>query len=423
MKQARLRKSEGETNVPTRLNMASAVHEGVGKPKAKCWDREFHLTRESQSRPFCILKQAAGYLKDPDIVSLGGGLPSGENLPFYERTFSTIRIGKYDAQEGTSEYDLSTAFNYGQAAGSPQMVCFVTEHTELVYSPPYANWQVCQTVGSAPEQTIRMFCDQYSFSTLEALAPRGIKAFGVKMDSEDALLESMDEILSTWDEESRGARKPHVLYTVPSGLNPTGAAQSLNGIATYMQLARSMASTLSKMSRTILFKCPPYKPTKGKDATIISSPKGIESFLTGLIPSYLNLDVDGRVLRMGSFSKVLGYLKWLIDLKNNYTRRRDTLLAACHQFLPKAIVGWIPPAGGMFLWLRLDHSKHPECCHRSVEEIEEGNFQQAISDGVLCARSSCGMFLRTIFASASEEMIDMAIQRLGQAIRQPYRNE
>jgi aromatic amino acid aminotransferase I len=125
------------------------------------------------------------------------------------------------------------------------------------------------------------------------------------MDSEDALLESMDEILSTWDEESRGARKPHVLYTVPSGLNPTGAAQSLNGIATYMQLARSMASTLSKMSRTILFKCPPYKPTKGKDATIISSPKGIESFLTGLIPSYLNLDVDGRVLRMGSFSKVL----------------------------------------------------------------------------------------------------------------------
>ena len=35
----------------------------------------------------------------------------------------------------------------------------------------------------------------------------------------------MDEILSRWDPAARGARKSHLLYTVPSGQNPTGATQ------------------------------------------------------------------------------------------------------------------------------------------------------------------------------------------------------
>lgn len=48
---------------------------------------------------------------------------------------------------------------------------------------------------------------------------------GVKMDSEGLLPDALDELLSNWDAKSRGARKPFVLYTVPSGQNPTGATQ------------------------------------------------------------------------------------------------------------------------------------------------------------------------------------------------------
>ncbi len=33
------------------------------------------------------------------------------------------------------EYDLSIALNYGQATGSPQLMRWVTEHTELVANP------------------------------------------------------------------------------------------------------------------------------------------------------------------------------------------------------------------------------------------------------------------------------------------------
>lgn len=48
-------------------------------------------------------------------------------------------IGKYDTSDGTSDYDISIAFNYGQATGSPQMMRWITEHVNLVYNPPYVD--------------------------------------------------------------------------------------------------------------------------------------------------------------------------------------------------------------------------------------------------------------------------------------------
>ncbi|KAB8239888.1 hypothetical protein BDV35DRAFT_399182 [Aspergillus flavus] len=87
----------------------------------------------------------------------------------------------------------------------------------------------------------------------------------------------------------------------------------------------------------------------------------------------------------------------------------------------------------ILLWLKVDHSKHPEYPRRSIEELEEEIFLQGISNGVLCTRGAwfrtepntpaSGMFFRTTFASASEEAMATAIQRLGQAIRQSYRIE
>lgn len=402
-------------------------------------NRVAHISPESQSRPQCILKQAAKYLSNPDIVSLGGGLPSSECFPFYEWSFKvptpqhffqkdegpldqptaqTVSIGKHDVKAGISEYDLSIALNYGQASGSPQMMRFITEHTELLYNPPYADWKVAPTVGStgALEQAIRLLCDrsrgdsilteEYSFSTaLETFIPQGIKSFGAKMDDEGLLPESMDAMLSTWDEKVRGARKPHVLYTVPSGQNPTGATQSLQRRHAVYDVCQKHNIYIIEDEPYYFLQMPPYQGQKTDDA---QGSEDVETFLASLVPSYLSIDVDGRVMRMDSFSKVLvpgsrlgwitasaqiverfirhaevanqgpsgvsqimlwklldetwgheGYLKWLIALKNTYTQKRDMLLAACDQFLPKSVVSWNPPTTGMFvsfqpeLWLAL----------------------------------------------------------------------
>jgi aromatic amino acid aminotransferase I len=373
-----------------------------------------------------VLKQAAKHLKKPGLISLGGGLPSPEYFPFESigmkipavphfseaetrASGETVRIGKHDvAETADAVYDLSIALNYGQASGSAQMIRWVTEHTELVCNPPYADWQSCLTVGStgALEQAYRMFCDrgrgdsilteEYSFSTaLETAAPLGIRVFGVRMDEQGLIPESMDKTLTGWDAQARGARKPHVLYTVPSGQNPTGATQG-------EQRRRDIYEVAQKHDIYILEDEPYYflqmRPYAGPDAPDARLPANVDEFLDSLIPPLLSMDVDGRVMRMDSFSKVVvpgsrlgwvtaseqiierfirhgevcnqgpsgfsqailhkmldetwgheGYLRWLMSLRGEYTKRRAVILAACDEFLPREIVSWNPPGAGMFV--------------------------------------------------------------------------
>lgn len=317
----------------------------------------------------------------------------------------TAAIGKYDVKDGTSEYDLSIALNYGQATGAPQLIRFLTEHTELIFNPPYADWQVCATAGStsALEQAIRLLCDRnrgdtilmedYTYpSALQTIRPQGINIVGVKMDAQGLLPDDMDRILSSWNVETRGSRKPHILYTVPCGQNPTGATQGI-------ERRKEIYKVCQKHDIYILEDDPYYflqmQPYKGISAL---SKETLEEFMSSLTPSFLSLDIDGRVLRMDSFSKVLipgsrvgwvtaskqviqrflqhaevanqgpgglaqimlwkllddqwgheGYLRWLLNLKGNYTKRRNTLLVACENSLPRDLVSWSPPLAGMFV--------------------------------------------------------------------------
>ena len=111
------------------------------KPLAKRWDHV--ISEESAYRSGSSLKGLAKHLKQPGLISLGGGLPSPEYFPFErlsmivpqppnfsekETKFSgkEYHIGKHDVAEGKSIYDLHIALNYGQATGSAQVLRFVT---------------------------------------------------------------------------------------------------------------------------------------------------------------------------------------------------------------------------------------------------------------------------------------------------------
>ncbi|KAK1769844.1 PLP-dependent transferase [Phialemonium atrogriseum] len=478
----------------------------TGKPKARRWDHI--LSSESAARQPCVLKQAAKHLKKPGLISLGGGLPCAEYFPFQSISMKIptvphfseaeargsgeeVHIGKYDVAESEDGvYDLSIALNYGQATGSAQLMRWVTEHTELVCNPPYADWRSCLTVGStgALEQAYRMFLDrqrgdsmlteEYSFSTaLETAAPLGIKVFGIKMDEQGLIPESMDEILARWDVQARGARKPHVLYTVPSGQNPTGATQG--------ERRRRDIYAVAQQHDVYIIEDEPYyflqmQPYAGRGSPVTPPPASVEEFLESLVPSLLSMDVDGRVLRMDSFSKVVvpgsrlgwvtaseqiieryirhseacnqgpsgfsqiilykmldeswgheGYLKWLMNLRLEYTKRRDVILAACEKYLPREIVSWNPPAAGMFHWLKVNHNLHPDASHRSILDIEEEIFSLCIEKGVLVGRGSwfraehdralTEMFFRATYAAATPENMTEAIRRFADAIRHSYR--
>jgi aromatic amino acid aminotransferase I len=297
----------------------------------------------------------------------------------------------------------------------------------------------------------------------------------------------MEQILAGWDERERGGRrKPHVLYTVPSGQNPTGATQSVERRRAIYEVARR--------HDVLVVEDEPYYYLQMQEPGT-EAPGSVEEFLEGLVPTYLSMDVDGRVVRMDSFSKVVvpgsrmgwitaseqlverfirhaevanqgpngfsqvilhkllderwgheGYLRWLMNLRMEYTKRRDIMAAACDEFLPREVVSWKPPQAGMFVsflgypfldgadrcqqWLKVNHELHPQASTKGILDIEEEIFNSCISKGVLVARGSwfraeqnippSGLYFRATFAAATPENMREAIRRLGEAIRESY---
>jgi len=307
-----------------------------------------------------------------------------------------------------AEYDLSVALNYGQAQGSAQMLRWITEHIEITNNPKYGDWWCSASSGStgAFEIAVRMFCngglekeeaerdkmlvEEYSFSTaVETLEALGVTAVPVKMDGEGIVPEDLERIISEWDEKK--GRRPHVLYTVPTGQNPTGATQSDSRRKEVYGICDRHDLFIIEDDPYYFLTMPPY-PTPASKPTSEST----EDYLSALPPTYLSLDDHGRVLRLDSFSKVLvpgarmgfvtgtaqvverfirymesaqgpsgfsqaglfnildrswgheGYLAWLARLSGEYARRRDILVKACEEEMPN-VVTWVVPRAGMFV--------------------------------------------------------------------------
>jgi aromatic amino acid aminotransferase I len=286
----------------------------------------------------------------------------------------------------------------------------------------------------------------------------------------------MDQILSNWDVNARGARKPHLLYTVPTGQNPTGATQSA-------ARRRAIYAVCQKHDMYIIEDEPYYflqmQPYTGRTGPSVPPPSSHAEFLKTLVPSYLSMDTDGRVMRLDSFSKVLspgsrigwvtaseqiiknyqkhadlstqcpsgisqlivwklvdehwghpGYLDWLIHIRMEYTKRRNIILDACEKYVPKEIVSWKAPMAGMFQWLQIDFTKHPRHGEKSLEEIEEDIFMRVIDHGALVMRGSWfyadpdsehnTLFFRMTYAAAPGEKIEEGVRRFGEAVREEF---
>ncbi|KAJ5802866.1 uncharacterized protein N7503_005316 [Penicillium pulvis] len=473
----------------------ASVGSFASKPTAKRWEALF--SEEASKRQPSSIKAAARAAAEPGMISLGAGAPSAAYFPFKEIDVkvsnslndsvetgvseSVLHMAKYDFEAGVNDYGLDVALNYGQGTGSAQMIRFVTEHTELLHDPPYADWGCCLTVGStaAWDSTLRIFCNKgdyilvenYAFaSALETAWPQGIKTLGVEMDEQGIIPTKLDDLLCKWDEQARGARKPFLLYMIPTGQNPTGATQSLARRKAIYYVAQKHNLYIVEDEPYYYLQLPKYRPNQALDS----------SQADDLIPSYLSLDVDGRVLRLDSLSKVLspgarmgwvtasqqvietfvrqnetssqhpsgfsqvivfkllnhqwghlGFFKWLKSIQKEYTWRRDVFAEACDIYLPKDFVDWTPTHAGMFQWIEINWKSHPLYKTGSDHStIQQSVFDSAVKNKVFVTPGSCfwaesdavqgRMFFRATFASASKENLTEAARRFAVAIKEEF---
>ncbi|KAI5365204.1 putative aminotransferase, class I/classII, pyridoxal phosphate-dependent transferase, major [Septoria linicola] len=255
--------------------------------------------------------------------------------------------------------DLSSALQYGTAQGYPPLYYFIREFTQKNLHPnaPYKGGpEVILTCGNTDgwSKVLSAFSNEWSeekdwirdregllvedfayMNAIQTARPRGLTITPIAIDDEGLIAEGpggMRDVLENWDHK-RGKR-PHLLYTVTMGQNPTSGVLSLArrrelyAIASkydvliveddpywYLQFPSATAvntTTTTNSSNTS------FNPEQAMFANAEPVPEGWQSsgysFLDSLVPSFINIDTDGRVIRLDTFSKTVApgcRLGWL----------------------------------------------------------------------------------------------------------------
>lgn len=283
---------------------------------------------------------AAVNLTSPSSTSSSSSAPSDSQAPAH------LVIPK-SAPPGTTpinKIDLATALQYGNADGYPPLKAWIREFTREHLHPnvPYKNGaEVILTVGSTDglNKTLELFvndwsparnditerpgllCETFVYgNVLSQIAPKGMQVVPIVADSGGMVAYgpgSLDDVLSNWD-YSKGLL-PHIMYTVTMGHNPTGILLSIE--------RRKQLYEVASRFDIIIVEDDPYWYLQFPSAAVneaasrgMAKPKDVHiapdltvkgqrssgfEYLDSLVPSFLNIDIDGRVVRLDTFSKTV----------------------------------------------------------------------------------------------------------------------
>ncbi|KAI0823558.1 L-tyrosine:2-oxoglutarate aminotransferase [Trametes gibbosa] len=388
-------------------------------------DLSHHLSSEARMRKPNPMKAIWKLTRrKPNMVSLANGDPHFSLYPIRRIEYEMASVEEADPVAAwrkagpsaastklvSSTYEpcalpLQTGLQYSHGAGLPDAQRVVTELTKYYHSPPD---HVCTLALGNSDGIAKCFrllgepgdhflADEFSFSSITNVPlSQGIKWASVKMDDGGIIPEDLEKVLANWNPE-RG-RRPHVLYIVPCGQNPTGSTLSLE--------RRKQIYEISQRFDLIIIEDDPYYYLQYAS---LSAPT--TDFSTPFAPSLLSMDLDGRVLRVDSFSKIMapgmrlgwitssaffhehlvsytdgsthhphgfgqmlitellsgpngwqveGFDRWVRSLRAEYHRRRALFLSLFErEVAPTGLARAAVPEAGMFVWIRVALENHP----------------------------------------------------------------
>lgn len=250
--------------------------------------------------------------------------------------------------------------------------------------------------------------------------------------------------------QKAGRRVPRVLYTVPTGQNPTGAVTPLERKQEIYQICRDH-------DIVVIEDDPYYYLQYSVDS---DEPRG----LSNLGKSYLSVDVDGRVIRLDSFSKFLApgmRLGWctahpdflqkllfalhastmgpcslsqvvineilqawgreglethLKRMQSEYQQRAAVIQQAAEKHLT-GLAEWQAPRAGMFLWLKLLGVKDSWVVFEKMKEVKvvvvPGDIAHCHGPNAMV---QCP-YIRMSYSQCSPEELSEGIRRLAQVLQ------
>ena len=311
-----------------------------------------------------ILKLASG----SDITSFAGGLPAPEVFPKGRVSWVAAKVL---VEQGEN------ALQYSNTEGLTELRQQIIGRMDTkmgVKGLSLENITIISGSQQGLDFTAKIFCDKGDvvfvekptyLAAINAFKSYEAKVVEIEMDKDGIIIDDL---------KKKMAKYPNAkfLYTIPDFQNPTGTSMPLKRRIELMEAVHN--------SNLMILEDGPYSELRytGKQ-----------------IPTLLSLDDDGRVIYLGTFSKILapGFrIGWVIahkdiiskfiiakqaaDLQPNtltqyiaseflkvldmerhissiikvYGHRRDVMLKALKDYMPEG-VSWTKPAGGLFLWI------------------------------------------------------------------------
>ncbi|KAH6649107.1 pyridoxal phosphate-dependent transferase [Truncatella angustata] len=327
----------------------------------------------------------------PGMISLIVGKPNPDCFPF-----SSISIGLKGTNEQLilNETDLHDAFQYALLPGGiPELRQWFEEFQARIHGPgPVGTWGCA--IGSGSQDLLykafQVFTDPGDYVLIDTPAYSGTLGFlsadchnlvEVLSDAEGLNPTELEIVLSQWPDHKR---RPRILYTVPTGSNPTGRSCT--------QARKIEILRLAKKFNFLIFEDDAYYFLDFADPAVKAR-------------SYVSLEAEvngetGRVLRFDSLSKIVsagmrlgflttspsilqkvnmitgntnlqaastsqvialallrhwgheGFLTHTSNAAEFYRHKRDMLVAAAERYLQDKAT-WEVPTAGMFLWIKL----------------------------------------------------------------------
>lgn len=227
----------------------------------------------------------------PDSFSLHPAQPDEESsLSWVWKLFgastrkektTSITIPKYTS-DPMNEINLATALQYGTAQGILPLQKFLKEFSAKIYQPGYSDFTTLVHTGNTDGwgRVVLTLCnpgemiltEEWTYpSAVATCQPYGINPVPIAMDAEGMRADDLYKTLAEWDESARGAPRwdasrmyshehpsnavlrPHVMYTVPVGQNPSGAvrkfAPSSRGLGPYLRVDHGFEAQAGDLRR------------------------------------------------------------------------------------------------------------------------------------------------------------------------------
>lgn len=239
-------------------------------------DYERYFSRDAQAFRPSAIRAFAKYLNDPNVISFAGGSPNPETFPAEEIGAIAERVVRERRH---------IALQYGPTRGLPRLCAFIaslcqerridctTEDVIVTTGSQQALDLVAHTLLD-PGDTVLVELPTYIGGT-SSFHARSAKLVGVAQDDDGIVPESLAEVAAR--------TRPKMLYVIPNFQNPSGRLMTQERRARVLEIAREF------------------------DFVVIEDdPYGELVYVDGADTTPMKFhDTDGRVIYLGSFSKVL----------------------------------------------------------------------------------------------------------------------